>query len=180
MLLDAVLSATDAVVLTYSGRDLRTNEELPPAVPVNELLDALDLTVQAADGRPIRDHVVHHHPLQPTDPRAFAPGGLGVDGPWSYDDVLLAGAVAARSAPRPSEPFLPRPLAPAAPREVVPLEDLVQFVQHPTQAFLRQRLGPLRASVPGSRLDAGRGEVARHRGAHDPGAEDRCGLHGFC
>ncbi|MDQ6724742.1 MAG: exodeoxyribonuclease V subunit gamma, partial [Actinomycetota bacterium] len=44
LLLDAVLAAGDALVITYAGRDVRTNEVLPPAVPVNELLDVIDAT----------------------------------------------------------------------------------------------------------------------------------------
>ncbi len=42
MLLDAVCSARDTLVVTYSGRDVRTGAQLPPGVPVGELLDALD------------------------------------------------------------------------------------------------------------------------------------------
>ena len=42
LLLDAVLSATDRLVITYTGNDERTNAQRPPAVPVNELLDVVD------------------------------------------------------------------------------------------------------------------------------------------
>ena len=39
-------------------------------------------------------------------------------------------------------------------------------------AVLRERLGLLARAVPGAHLVAGGGEVARHRRAHDPGAQD--------
>ncbi len=148
LLLDAVLSAGDALVVTYAGRDVRTNERLPPAVPVNELLDVLDATVRTAGGTPARLAVVHQHPLLTSDRRCFEPGRLGTEGPWSYDPTLLAGARAA-AGPRhrpgpflasPLPPPLPPPLAPAG-GDVVALEDLVHFVQHPVGGFLRQRLG---------------------------------------
>ena len=44
LLLDALLAAQEALIITYSGNDERTNAPLPPAVPVGELLDAIDAT----------------------------------------------------------------------------------------------------------------------------------------
>ncbi len=140
LLLDAVLAAGDALVITYDGHDPRTNEPLPPAVPVHELLDVVDATVAAADGRPARRMITHHHPLQPSDRRCFVPGALGTDGPWGFEPRLLAGAVTAAGAREPARPFLTEPL-PAVHDSVIALEDLVAFVLHPTRAFLRQRLG---------------------------------------
>ncbi len=42
LLLDALLAATEHLIVTYSGHDERTNRVRPPAVPVAELLDAVD------------------------------------------------------------------------------------------------------------------------------------------
>ncbi len=42
LLLDAVCAAGEHLVLLYSGADERTGALVPPAVPVGELLDALD------------------------------------------------------------------------------------------------------------------------------------------
>jgi len=138
LLLDAVLAATDRLIITYTGNDERTNVPFPPAVPVGELLEAVDATVRADHG-PAREHVVVHHPLQPFDPRNFSPGALIRGARWSFDSVTLEGARALtgpRSAPG---PFLRDPL-PAPELHVVELEELVRFVQHPVRAFLRQRL----------------------------------------
>ncbi|MDT7575818.1 MAG: exodeoxyribonuclease gamma subunit, partial [Pseudonocardiales bacterium] len=140
LLLDAVLAAGDALVITYSGADIRTNEELPPAVPVNELLDVIDATVATADGSPARAQVVRHHPLRPSDPRCFIPGHLGTPGPWGFDPMMLAGAHAASGPAVAPGPFLPTPLPPYG-EQIVALNDLVTFVTHPVRAFLRQRLG---------------------------------------
>jgi exodeoxyribonuclease V gamma subunit len=123
LLLDALMAATDRLIITYTGNDERTNVARPPAVPVGELLDIVG-----------RDVVVGH-PLQPFDPRNFS-----APVPWSFDRVMLEGArslAGERVAPR---AFLPQPLPPRPP---APLElaDLVRFVEHPVRAFLRQRLG---------------------------------------
>ena len=44
LLLDALLAATDRLVITYTARDERTNLVRPPAVPLGELLDVIDRT----------------------------------------------------------------------------------------------------------------------------------------
>ena len=139
LLLDALLAATERLIITYTGNDERTNTPRPAAVPVGELLDIADATVRV-DGGSARARIVVRHPLQPFDPRNFGAGSLMRGRTWSFDPVTLAGAralIAPRSAPR---PFLPAPLAPREGR-VIELEDLVRFVEHPVRAFLRQRLG---------------------------------------
>jgi exodeoxyribonuclease V gamma subunit len=140
LLLDAVLAATEHLIITFNGRDERTNQERPPAVPIAELLDAVDRTVRPADGRRGRDRVLVSHPLQSFDPRNFTPGALGTEGPWSFDPLHLEGALA-MAGPRPERaPFLVQPL-PDSRSEVIRLDALVRFVEHPVRAFLRERLG---------------------------------------
>jgi exodeoxyribonuclease V gamma subunit len=139
LLLDALLAASQQLIIAYTGNDERTNAIRPPAVPVGELLDVIDATVRTADGVPARSHVVVRHPLQPFDPRNFIPGALMGDPAWGFDPVTLGGAqalVGPRSEPG---PFLAQPL-PALEHGPVELEELVTFVQHPVRAFLRQRL----------------------------------------
>ncbi|MET0578342.1 MAG: exodeoxyribonuclease V subunit gamma [Ilumatobacteraceae bacterium] len=154
LLLDALLAAGDTLVVTYSGRDARTNEVLPPAVPVHELLDSVDATVRTVDGRRASEAITRHHPLQPADRRCFVPGALGTDGPWGFDPQLLAGAIAASGPRRSPPPFLDQPL-PAVPEPFVALDDLVALLHHPVRGFLRQRLGiRLRtdAELPGNAM----------------------------
>jgi exodeoxyribonuclease V gamma subunit len=171
LLLDAVLAAKDAVVITYTGHDEHTNAPRPPAVPVGELLDAIDETARCSESRPqpqlqaevlgpnaVTDvdaglvhatrrasaAVVVSHPLQPFDPLNFTPGrgpSPAGDGPWSFDRTALEGARALTGRRHDPSPFLDEPLPPPDGDRVVTLDELIAFVQRPARAFLRQRLG---------------------------------------
>ena len=142
LLLDAVLAAEEHLVVLYSGADERTNSRRPAAVPVGEILDAVDrlLVDEATPGgvRRGREQVLVHHPLQPFDPRNFVVGELGTRGPFSFDGPALAGARAARRPRTEPPPFLPVAL-PARGGDVE-LERLLRFLESPVGAFVRQRL----------------------------------------
>ena len=139
LLLDALLAATDRLIITTTGADVRTNEPRPPAVPLSELLDVVDRTAVTQDGDPASAVVLRRHPLQPFDPAAHRSDGAG---PWAFDRIELGGARAVTGARRPEALFLASPLSPApSSNAVVGLDDVVRFVQHPVREFLRQRLG---------------------------------------
>ncbi|AXT85112.1 exodeoxyribonuclease V subunit gamma [Aeromicrobium sp. A1-2] len=136
LFLDAILAATETLVVTYTGADERTGQSRPPAVPLGELIDQLERTVDADT----RQQVVVHHPLQPFDRRNVLPGALVPRKPFSFDPAALAGALATATArPAAPEEFLPGRLD-ARPTEDVSLRDLADFLAHPVKAFLRQRL----------------------------------------
>jgi len=130
LLLDAVMSAGDALVLLHTGADAVTGARRPPSVPLGELLDVLRATV-GDDGLA---GVLHRHPLQPFDGRDFR-----ADEPFSHDERALAGARAAAGERIPVRPLLADPL-PFRGGDVA-LRDLVAMLVHPASAFLRQRLG---------------------------------------
>jgi exodeoxyribonuclease V gamma subunit len=131
LLLDALLAAQDALIITYTGHDERTNAPRPPAVPVGELLDAIGATAQC-----VKD-VVISHPLQPFDPRNFG----ALQGPWSFDQAALEGARAFSRPRHAPPPFLEQPLPSFEDDGSVTLDQLVAFVERPVRAFLGQRLG---------------------------------------
>ncbi len=139
LMLDAIVAATEKLVITYSGADERTGARRPPAVPLGELLDALD-DLATVGGEPARSLIEVRHPLQPFDSRALTAGALGRAGPFTFDPVALGGA-RARTAPR-AEPIrlaaqpLPLP-APAVDLELAAVTDLLV---HPAKGFLRRRL----------------------------------------
>ena len=132
LLLDAILATTERLVVTYTGADEHTGHARPPAVPLGELLDALDRTTEA----PVRDHVVVRHPLQPFDPRNLAPGALGTPGPFTFDRTLLSAALTT-AAERPSPPPFLDGRLPEPPRGDVALDDLVRFLRDPVSGFFR-------------------------------------------
>ncbi len=136
LFLDAILAARKTLVITYNGANEHTGSMRPPAVPLGELLDALDVT---AAGDAVREHVLVHHPLQPFDSRNLLPGALVGEQPFSFDRSALAGATAARGERAPATTLLLEPLPPRAAPDVS-LADLQAFLQHPVRAFLRSRL----------------------------------------
>lgn len=138
LLLDAICAAGQHLVVTYTGADARTGATVPPAVPLGELLDALDRTATVEGGR-VRDAVTTRHPLQPFDARSFAPGALGTPGPFSFDPLSHRAAVAAVGERRDPPPWLAGPLDPP-PAATVELADLMRLLEHPARGFLRQRL----------------------------------------
>ncbi|HUO39717.1 MAG TPA: exodeoxyribonuclease V subunit gamma, partial [Mycobacterium sp.] len=132
LLLDAICAATETLVVTYTGADEHTGLHRPPAVPLVELLDALD----EATTEPVRKRVVTEHPLQPFDIRNVTRGGMVAGEPFTFDPTALMAARAAageRSAPR---PFFSDPL-PAAPTDDVALADLSAFFRDPVKGFFR-------------------------------------------
>ena len=137
LLLDALLAATEHLVITYSGADERTGAARPPCVPVGELLDAVVDT--AADGEDVRRRIVIQHPLQPFDVRNVTTDGLGLGRPFSYDPAALAGAKALVAERHPPAPFLTGPLAARADTDLE-LDQLIRLLQNPAAGFLRQRL----------------------------------------
>ena len=141
LFLDAVVAAGEHLVVLYSGADERTGAQRPPAVPVGELLDALDLAVAPTDGQAARASVLVRHPLQTVDERNFVPGDLGRRGPFSFDAVAHRAALAGRAQRTPPGPFLVQPLPKPGWQRDVDLEALVTALEHPVKAFLRTRLG---------------------------------------
>lgn len=138
LLLDAIMAATETLVVTYTGADPYSGQPRPPAVPLGELLDALDETATAPEG-PLARAVVTHHPLQPFDRRNLTPGALTPKTPFTFDPVALVGARAAGGVRTAPPAFLPGAL-PELPRGDVALDELAAFLKHPVRAFLRDRL----------------------------------------
>jgi exodeoxyribonuclease V gamma subunit len=140
LFLDAVTAVGEHLVVLYSGADERTGAGRPPAVPVSELLDALEAAAAREDAGPVRDQLVVRHPLQVVDERNFTPAALGRSGPFSFDATGHRAALAGRGERTGRVAFLSRPL-PVQPRQAdVDLDDLVRMLEHPVRWFLRRRL----------------------------------------
>jgi exodeoxyribonuclease V gamma subunit len=142
LLLDAIMSTQERLVVIFSGCDPRSGAEIPPAVPIGELLDALDATARTQDSRTIRSKITTRHPLQPFDASNFIPGGLGSQAGFSFD---RAGLRAVRAASRERRAALPvfgsKPLPDRVRDDLVSLSDLVHFYNHPIRALIYDRAG---------------------------------------
>ncbi|MEB3983555.1 exodeoxyribonuclease V subunit gamma [Mycobacterium sp. 663a-19] len=132
LLLDAVCAATETLVITYTGNDEHTGHPRPPAVPLAEVLDALDRTTET----PARRHILTHHPLQPFDRRNVTPGALVPGTAFTFDPAALAAARAATGDRCAPTPFIAGPL-PVSPAGDVSLADLLDFFKDPVKGFFR-------------------------------------------
>jgi exodeoxyribonuclease V gamma subunit len=134
LLLDAVGAATEKLVVTYTGADPHSGQDRPPAVPLGELLDALDRTTES----PVRHEIVVQHPLQGFDLRNVEPGRLGTPTPFTFDPQMLAAAKVVTRPRAAPPPFLVRssPVATATDGEIA-LADLVRFFRDPVKGFFR-------------------------------------------
>ncbi len=152
LLLDALMSARETLVVTYTGFDEHTGQSRPPAVPLGELLDAVRRT---ATGEGV-ERVVTHHPLQPFDPRNLGAATEGRDPllpddrPFSYDPAALAGGLEALDE-REDETVVAGHVLPRRDAEEVDLDELLRFFDNPVRAYLRGRLGLVLPQVPEQR-----------------------------
>lgn len=132
LLFDALSAATDTLVITYTGADEHTGHRHPPAVPLAELLDALDQTTESS----VREHVVTRHPLQPFDVKNVTPGELVPHVPFTFDPVALTAAEATVGKRCTPTVFITDRL-PALPVTDVTLADLLAFFKDPVKGFFR-------------------------------------------
>ncbi len=144
LLLDAMLAASEHLVITYTGASEQSGARRPPAVPLGEILDAADRTTAAQ----VRDQVLVSHPLQPYDARNFER-----ERPFSFDTAALGGARSAWDVRHEPPPLLAHAL-PFRPRVDVTLQDLRAFLVHPVRAFLRDRLDVSAPFEPDDLADA--------------------------
>lgn len=132
LLLDAIGSATETLVITFTGADEHTGQLRPPAVPLAELLDTLDRTTSA----PVRPQILTRHPLQPFDRRNVTPGALVPATPFTFDPAALAAAEAAAGTRCTPWDFVSDRL-PEPPITDVALADLLDFFKDPVKGFFR-------------------------------------------
>lgn len=143
LLLEAVLSAQQALVITCGGTDVRTNAPIPPAVVLDELWDCLSVTYDLSPEQ-VRERLLVEHPRQAFDVRNFRAGAVDVEQPvpWSFDPASLAGACSQAEQRRDPEltVLVPAPLAATDTGEELRLDDLSDFLRRPVPSFLTRTL----------------------------------------
>lgn len=183
--LEAVLAASDCVVVLRDGTDVRTNQEIAPTVVVSELYDAVVATAHPDVRVSLRQRLELSHPRQAYDERSFALGGVRQHETWGTDPRALTAARQRRHRQPTRRPFLPAPL-PSAPRRVIELSELHRFLEHPVHMFVNEHLGvrlprphePRASQIPLAmdglaRWSAGERLLRAQRSGVDPAVWDR-------
>lgn len=131
LFLDAVMAATETLVITYTGFNESTGQPRPPSVPLREFLDVVEQTTPADVVRRHRSQGFHRDYL------TAAPDAK----PFSFDPDAAAAARAAsgvRTAPRTLAALQVPPRSVAG--EVIDLAELIDAVVNPVRTFLRNRM----------------------------------------
>jgi exodeoxyribonuclease V gamma subunit len=139
--LEALLSARQAMTITFTGRHSRDQSRLSPSVVISELLDSVAETFEfkeAPGDTPAErafNALATQHPLQPFSPRNFS-DAAALRG---HEQMYAQGAQALQEEQSPAPLFFTQPL-PASTREQVSPQELATFYKNPVQNLLRERL----------------------------------------
>ncbi len=130
LFLEAMLSAREALYISWIGRSVRDNAEQPPSVLVAQLRDHLEQGWQAKDGADLLAQLTTEHPLQPFSPRYFErnPHLFTYAGEWREVHNVV-------------EQQVQTDLPPLELPETLNLKTLQRFLRYPVQTFFTQRLG---------------------------------------
>lgn len=138
LFLETLLSARQTLYISYVGRDIRDNAELPPSVLVADLLDAVDAGFEREGGGGCLSQVVTVHSLQAFHPDYFK----GNPRKPSYSPHWLEAARQLGSGGENPAPFFGEDLP--EPEEEwlsIDLAELTHFFSNPARYLLRRRLG---------------------------------------
>lgn len=146
LFLEAILSARRCLYVSYVGKSIRDNADLPPSVLVSELLDY----VSEGYGITAENFVVQHR-LQAWSPAYFDARSSRL---FSFSDRQLKTAqslMAGRSHPEPPEPFWQSRLPdPDEEWKTLDIDTLCLFFANTCRFFAQQRLGVF---LPGERVE---------------------------
>ena len=137
LFLESLLAAREALIVTYTGQDIADGARRPPSPVVSELQRCLAEAASLPDEADVAALLTVHHPLQPWSPRHFdgAEPRLASGHPgW------LTAAQSARAQRQRERAFVEATL-PAVEGELLPIESLIRFFDHPIKALLSERLG---------------------------------------
>jgi exodeoxyribonuclease V gamma subunit len=132
LFLEALLSARERLIITYTGQSIRDNAEMPPSVVVSELVDCL-----RRQGASLEQLIVKH-PLQAFSQRYFDGADTRL---FSYEEYYKKAAESLGEERASLVPLFPEPLPPPASGEPYELGELVRFFENPTAYLLNNRVG---------------------------------------
>ena len=147
LFLEAVLSARDALHLSYVGRSAQDGTERPASVLVDQLLRLCDQHFVFAGGDhtlslglegAVSKSIAHEHALHRFDARYFQRGGSSAY--HSYDRSAEAAARSQLQEKAPERAFSSAPLPQRDEPLVLRLDALTRFFRRPQETFLKDRL----------------------------------------
>lgn len=140
LFLETLLSARRCFYISYVGQSIRDNTPLAPSVLVSELLEVLERSFIFRDpAHPsVASHFTSRHPLQPFSPRYFSGAGDCFSYAQEWLDASRQAGAGTADVPALLTSALP---APDVARRWLSLEELLQFLKHPTCWLLKERLG---------------------------------------
>ncbi|HEX3980738.1 MAG TPA: exodeoxyribonuclease V subunit gamma [Acidimicrobiales bacterium] len=138
-LLEAVLAASDHLVVTRDGRDVRTNRPVPRSVAASELFEAVVASVAPEDRPALTRRLEVDHPRHPFDEPCFLADGLLPGVIWGFSPTDLDGASARRTRVADDRPFLTSRLEPPS-SPVIDIADLRSFLEDPVKTFVTRAL----------------------------------------
>ena len=133
LFLEALLSARDSLYLSWVGRDIRNNSELPPSVLLSQLRDLLNSgwrpeTGKNYAGKSCADSLTHEYPMQPFSAQYF-------NGKYQTYAHEWQGAHQAAVSQKSAEVISAQPEA----LPVLTLRLLDDFLANPCRHYLSQR-----------------------------------------
>jgi exodeoxyribonuclease V gamma subunit len=138
-LLDGLLSASERLVITCTGMDVKNNATLPLVTPLAELVDCAG---RHGAETVVRDGESHSsieifHPRHACSRRNFTSGGV-LTGPdrWSHDTAALAAAEALRR----EQPTPPLATTSIEPPSIIELEWLAAWMHDPLWPYISKTL----------------------------------------
>ncbi len=140
LFLEAMLSARENLLISYVGRNLKDNSEIPPSVLVSELLDYLERGFAVeAEGTEIKSQLVVEHRLQPFNTAYYSGDNREL---FSYSRENCEAGSAATGGQAPDAKFFYGELPEIDPEswKVLHVNTLIKFFRNPAEFILRERL----------------------------------------
>lgn len=138
--LETINAASERLHISYVGRSIIENKEIPPSVVVSELLDYLEQSCRFGEGVGAHERLITQHPMQAFSPANFLPDPSR---PFcfSYSAANAKTAAAIAGPPRVDvTPFVATELPLVSTTEkTITLEKLAAFLAAPSEFFLSHR-----------------------------------------
>ena len=145
-LLNALMAARDALIITCTGADVSNNKDVPLAVPILELSQIIRNTI-AAYGINTSQRLIAHHPRQNFDRRTLT-SGVVIDGvPFTFDRRALTALDAIQNRTVSSASDVVNSVVDVI-RPVRDLAQLVRAITNPSEFFVQNILGVTLPRMP--------------------------------